>query len=58
VPGHSFKFTARLQACQNGDAPALIRIQTKAGHGFGKPTTIIIEELTDIYSFLIDTLHM
>lgn len=58
VPGHSFKFAARLQACQSGDAPTLIRIQTKAGHGFGKPTAIIIEELTDIYSFLVDTLHI
>ena len=58
VPGHSFKFTARLQACQSGDAPTLIRIQTKAGHGFGKPTAIIIEELTDIYSFLVNTLRM
>lgn len=58
VPGHSFKFAARLQACQSGDAPTLIRIQTKAGHGFGKPTAILIEELADIYSFLVDTLQM
>jgi prolyl oligopeptidase len=58
VPGHSFKFAARLQACQSGDAPVLIRIQTKAGHGFGKPTTIKIEELTDIFTFLVHTLQM
>jgi prolyl oligopeptidase len=58
VPGHSFKFAARLQACQSGDAPVLIRIQTKAGHGFGKPTTIQIEELTDIFAFLVHSLQM
>lgn len=58
VPGHSFKFAARLQACQAGDAPTLIRIQTKAGHGPGKPTAILIEELTDIYAFLVKNLGM
>ena len=58
VPGHSFKFAARLQACQNGDAPVLIRIQTKAGHGFGKPTAIQIEELTDTLAFLVHSLQM
>ncbi len=58
VPGHSFKFAARLQAYQSGDAPVLIRIQTKAGHGFGKPTAIQIEELTDIYAFLVQSLRM
>lgn len=52
VPGHSFKFAARLQACQAGDAPTLIRIQTKAGHGAGKPTSILIDEWADIYAFL------
>lgn len=52
VPGHSFKFAASLQANQAGDAPVLIRIQTKAGHGFGKPTAILIEEFTDMYAFL------
>lgn len=52
VPGHSFKFIATLQAVQAGEAPVLIRIQTKAGHGFGKPTSIIIEELADIYAFM------
>ena len=52
VPGHSFKFAAALQAAQAGEAPTLIRIQTKAGHGFGKPTAILIEELADTYAFL------
>jgi len=58
VPGHSFKFVARLQACQMGDAPTLIRIQTRAGHGAGKPTAILIEELADIYAFLVKNLGM
>lgn len=58
VPGHSFKFAARLQACQAGDAPVLIRIQTKAGHGAGKPTSILIEELSDVYAFLAKSLGM
>jgi prolyl oligopeptidase len=58
VPGHSFKFAARLQACQSGDAPTLIRIQTKAGHGFGKPTKILIDELADIYAFLVKSLNI
>ena len=58
VPGHSFKFAARLQACQSGEAPVLIRIQTKAGHGFGKPTAILIDELSDVYAFLVQSLQM
>jgi prolyl oligopeptidase len=52
VPGHSFKFAATLQAVQSGDAPVLIRIQTKAGHGFGKPTQVIIDEVADVFAFL------
>lgn len=56
VPGHSFKFAAALQSAQAGEAPILIRIQTKAGHGFGKPTTILIEEQTDIWAFLVKAL--
>ena len=52
VPGHSFKFAAALQAAHTGDSPTLIRIQTKAGHGLGKPTAIIIQEVTDIFAFL------
>jgi prolyl oligopeptidase len=56
VPGHSFKFAATLQEAQTGDAPVLIRIQTKAGHGFGKPTAVIIEEQADIWAFLLKAL--
>jgi prolyl oligopeptidase len=58
VPGHSFKFAARLQECQAGPAPVLIRIETKAGHGAGKPTAKLIEELADEYAFLIKALGM
>jgi prolyl oligopeptidase len=58
VPGHSFKFAAALQAAQVGKAPTLIRIQTKAGHGFGKPTTQIIEEQTDLWSFLVNVMQI
>ncbi len=58
VPGHSFKFAARLQEAHQGDAPVLIRIETKAGHGSGKPTTKIIEELTDEWAFLVKNLGM
>jgi len=56
VPGHSFKFAAALQAAQADDAPILIRIQTKAGHGFGKPTSLLIEEEADIWAFLVQVL--
>jgi prolyl oligopeptidase len=56
VPGHSFKFAARLQEAQSGDAPILIRIETRAGHGAGKPTAKIIEEITDQWAFLVKTL--
>ena len=58
VPGHSFKFAARLQACHKGSNPVLIRIETKAGHGSGKPTAMIIEEQADIYAFLKENLGM
>jgi len=56
VPGHSFKFAARLQAAQAGPNPTLIRIETKAGHGAGKPTAKIIEEAADLWSFLVKSL--
>jgi prolyl oligopeptidase len=56
VPAHSFKYAATLQVAQGGDAPVLIRIETKAGHGAGKPTAKIIEEQADIYGFLVKTL--
>ena len=52
VPAHSFKFAAALQAAQTCSNPALIRIETKAGHGAGKPTTMLIEEVADRFSFL------
>ena len=58
VPAHSFKFAATLQAAQAGPKPILIRIETKAGHGAGKPTTKIIEEAADKWAFLIRELHM
>jgi len=58
VPGHSFKYAARLQACQTGDMPVLIRIQTKAGHSAGKPTSMVIEEYADRYAFLWHTLGL
>lgn len=53
VPAHSFKFISALQAAHIGDNPVLIRIETKAGHGAGKPTTKIIEEITDEFAFLL-----
>ncbi len=53
VPAHSFKFAARLQASQAGPAPTLIRIDVKAGHGAGKPISKTIDEVTDIYSFML-----
>lgn len=56
VPAHSFKFAAALQAAQAGDAPVLIRIDTKAGHGGGKPTAKILDEIADKYAFLIKVL--
>jgi len=58
VPGHSFKFAAQLQASQAGSSPVMIRIETKAGHGAGKPTAKIIEEYTDEWSFLVKNLGM
>jgi prolyl oligopeptidase len=51
VPAHSFKFAAALQEMHRGNNPVLIRIETKAGHGAGKPTSKQIEEVADIYSF-------
>ena len=53
VPAHSFKFAARLQETHQGKAPVIIRIETKAGHGAGKPTTKQIEEAADIWSFVM-----
>jgi prolyl oligopeptidase len=56
VPGHSFKFAAALQAAQAGPAPTLIRIETKAGHGAGKPTSKQIDEAADRFAFLVKNL--
>ena len=58
VPAHSFKFAATLQACNAGNKPALIRIDTKAGHGGGKPLSKVLEETADIYAFIFKNLGM
>jgi prolyl oligopeptidase len=58
VPAHSFKFAAALQAAHGGDAPVLIRIDMKAGHGAGKPTAKIIEEAADKWGFLVKVLKV
>ncbi|MBW4538164.1 MAG: prolyl oligopeptidase family serine peptidase [Myxacorys chilensis ATA2-1-KO14] len=56
VPAHSFKFAAALQTAHTGTNPVLIRIETKAGHGAGKPTAKVIEEIADKWAFLRETL--
>jgi prolyl oligopeptidase len=58
VPGHTFKFVATLQAAQACANPILVRIETKAGHGAGKPTTKLIDEAADRFAFLVRALHM
>jgi prolyl oligopeptidase len=58
VPGHSFKFAATMQADQAGPAPVLIRIETKAGHGAGKPISKIIDETADEWAFVAYNLKM
>jgi prolyl oligopeptidase len=58
VPAHSFKFAAALQAAQSCDQPALIRIETRAGHGAGKPTSKQIEEAADAWAFLVKVFSM
>ena len=58
VPGHSFKYAARIQEAHAGTDPVIIRIETKAGHGGGKPTSKIIEEVADEWAFLWDQLGM
>ncbi|MGJ5633212.1 prolyl oligopeptidase family serine peptidase [Nostoc sp. CALU 1950] len=58
VPAHSFKFAAALQEAHAGNAPVLIRIETKAGHGAGKPTAKIIEEAADKWAFLVRALDV
>lgn len=58
VPAHSFKFAATLQECQTGKNPTLIRIESKAGHGAGKPTAKTIEEVVDIWAFIFTNLEL
>jgi prolyl oligopeptidase len=58
VPGHSFKFAARLQETHAGPEPVLIRIETRAGHGGGTPTSKIIDKVADEWAFLVETLGM
>ncbi len=58
VPAHTFKFMSELQHKQTGKNPVLVRIETKAGHGAGKPTSKMIEENADMYSFIMKNLGM
>jgi prolyl oligopeptidase len=58
IPGHSFKFIAALQRAQTGPAPVLIRISARAGHGLGKPVSKLIDEITDLWAFLVKNLSM
>jgi prolyl oligopeptidase len=58
IPAHSFKFASALQHAHKGDAPVLIRIETSAGHGGGKPTQKRIEEAADLWAFLLENLEM
>jgi len=58
VPAHSYKFAASLQAHQQGDAPVLLRIETRAGHGQGKSQEMAVSERTDMWSFLVRALGM
>jgi prolyl oligopeptidase len=58
VPAHAKKFVATLQAADTGENPILLRVETKAGHGHGKPTTKVIQEWSDIYGFLFRTFDL
>lgn len=58
VPAHSFKFAATLQECNDGSNPTLIRIDSKAGHGAGKPMTKVLEEQADVYGFIMYNVGM
>ena len=58
VPAHSFKFAATLQECNDGTNPTLIRVDSKAGHGAGKPMAKVLEEQADIYGFIMYNLGM
>lgn len=58
VPAHSFKYAATLQAASNGKNPTLIRIDSKAGHGSGKPISKVLDEQADIYSFIMYNMEL
>jgi prolyl oligopeptidase len=58
VPMHSFKFAAAMQRAQAGDAPILLRIESKAGHGHGTPVSKLIENAADRWAFLVKELGM
>ena len=58
VPAHSYKFIARLQACQAGLSPVLLRVDTRAGHGAGTPTSKRMAQIADKWAFLADNLGM
>ncbi|MDE7119466.1 MAG: prolyl oligopeptidase family serine peptidase, partial [Muribaculaceae bacterium] len=58
VPAHSFKYAAALQAADTGGAPKIIRIDSKAGHGAGKPVSKVIDEYADIYSFIFENMGL
>src|SRR5690606_10277008 len=57
VPAHSYKFAAELQAKHAGPNPVLIRIETRAGHGAGKPTAMVIEEQADKWAFVFSEIN-
>ncbi len=58
VPAHAKKFAATLQTANEGEKPILLRIEMKAGHGLGKPTTKLIEERSDVLAFLFERFGM
>jgi prolyl oligopeptidase len=58
VPSHALKFAATLQAADAGEQPILLRVDTQAGHGLGKPIAKLIDEQTDIYAFLFQIFSM
>jgi prolyl oligopeptidase len=57
-PAHSFKYTAAMQAAQTGEAPILLRVETKSGHGGGAPIAMTINEWADVYAFLVKNLNV
>jgi prolyl oligopeptidase len=57
-PAHSFKFAAAMQHADPRGQPILLRVETRAGHGSGKPTSKLIEETTDIFAFVLNAMHL